>query len=262
MLNYERAKADDGRFLLRIEDIDFVRCKPECETAIYEDLAWLGLDWETPVRRQSDRLHVYDAVLQDFYAKGLVYRCFKTRKDIEEAMSAPHALPQAFTGGPLPEAEETAFMEQGAPYAWRLSMRAARAAFGAEAFDALTYTEEMPDGSRHVRHANTLRHGDVILARKDIRTSYHLSCVIDDGDQGITLVIRGDELADVAGLHTFLFRMLGHDVPVFRHHPLVNDENGRRLAKRDQSIALRTLRAGGATPGDIRARLKRLTETP
>ncbi len=250
ILNYDRAKKSHGRFLLRIEDIDHGRCKPECETAIYEDLAWLGLDWETPVRRQSERLHIYESKLKEMADQGLVYRCFKTRKDIEEAMSAPHAAGEAFRGQPLPPSQEQDLIAQGAQFAWRLSMDAL-----APAIKDITYIEEMDDGALVERPANANMHGDVVLGRKDIGTSYHLACVMDDADQGVILVIRGAELADFAGLHAILFRLFGHEAPVFHHHRFITNENGERLAKRDQSITLRTMRQQGLTPDDIRARL-------
>lgn len=249
LLNYDRAVQSDGRFLLRIEDIDFGRCKPECEAAIYEDLKWLGLTWEEPVRRQSDRMDIYENALKDLQSRGLVYRCFKTRKDIEEAMSAPHALGTAYTGAPDPlEAEKLA---RDLPYAWRLSMAAAIKQTG-----PVTWREEMDDGSITGHNADPATVGDVVLARKDIGTSYHLACVTDDADQGVTLVIRGHELRDIAGLHAILFTLFGKPSPVFRHHKHILDDSGNRLAKRDASMSLRHMRANGVTPADIHARLQ------
>jgi glutamyl-Q tRNA(Asp) synthetase len=232
ILNYERAKKTSGRFVLRIEDIDATRCKPEFETAIYEDLAWLGLDWEQPVRRQSDRLHIYEAELAQLHEQGLVYRCFKTRKDLHEIMNAPHVYGTPFHGSPDPD--EARKLAADLPYAWRLNM---------------------PQAIERTGETKAARHGDVVLGRKDIGTSYHLSCVMDDADQGITHIIRGQDLADIADLHVLLFRLLGHTPPVIEHHKLLTDETGKRFAKRDQSVTLRALREQGLTPKDIRKRL-------
>jgi len=230
ILNYERG----DRFILRIEDIDPIRCKAECEATIYGDLKWLGIEWEKPVRRQSERLDVYAAKLNELYERGLIYRCFKTRKDIEEILHAPHAANPVYVGAPLPRDEEQHLIEQGLPFSWRLSM------FEAE---------------RIIGMHPAARHGDVVLGRKETPTSYHLSCVIDDADQGITHVIRGQDLADIADLHDLLFRLLGHIPPSIEHHKLITDDTGKRLAKRDQSITLQTLRGQGLTPDDIRARI-------
>jgi len=221
------------RFILRIEDIDPTRCKPEFEAAIYEDLAWLGLTWEEPVLRQSDHLARYEAQLMEMHAQGLVYRCFKTRKDIEAALHAPHTAEAIYTGAPLPVDEERHLMEQGLPFAWRLSMAAALDIVGPHKGE---------------------RHGDVVLGRKETPTSYHLSCVMDDAAQGITHVIRGEDLREIADLHDLLFRLLGHTPPVIEHHALMTDETGKRFAKRDQSVTLRALRAQGLTQADIRLR--------
>lgn len=248
-LNFERG----DRFLLRIEDIDFIRRKPECEQAIYEDLAWLGLNWEPPVRRQSDRLPIYEAKLKELHDRNLLYRCFKTRKDIEEAMSAPHVKGDAFVSAPLPADEEQKLLESGLPYAWRLSMNAAKQFFDPQ----LTYREELPNSSLIEHRVNPDLYGDVALGRKDIGTSYHLACVMDDADQDVTHVIRGQELAEFAGLHAILFHVLntGKPVPVYHHHKFITGPNGERLAKRDQSITLRALRDQGVTPEELHKRL-------
>jgi glutamyl-Q tRNA(Asp) synthetase len=231
ILNFERG----DKFLLRIEDIDITRCKPEFETAIYEDLTWLGLNWEQPARRQSDRFGIYEAALKHLYERGLVYRCFKTRKTLEDTMNAPHApLDYVFRGAPLAVDEEQALLDQGALFAWRLSM------------DAVA----KETGDHTLAH-----HGDIVLGRKDIGTSYHLSCVMDDADQGVTNIIRGEDLAHIADLHRMLFRLLGHTPPMIEHHKLITDDTGKRFAKRDQSVTLRALRENGMTPAGIRARL-------
>lgn len=251
-LNFDTARQADGRFILRIEDIDATRCKPEFEAAIFEDLSWLDLSWEQPVRRQSERLAIYEATLKQWHERGLVYRCFKTRKDIEEAMSAPHASAGSFRGGALPKHEERKRMDAGQPWAWRLSVETA---MGTVAPEALQYLETDGTGTCGQRIADPVRHGDVVLGRKDIGTSYHLSCVMDDADQGVTQVIRGQDLADIVDIHVLLFALLGKKPPVFRHHALVTDETGKRFAKRDQSVTLRALRAEGVTPAEIRKRI-------
>ncbi len=251
MLNHKTARANNGRFLLRIEDIDPIRCKPECEDAIYEDLRWLGLTWEEPVRRQSDRMAIYEARLAELHDRGLVYRCFKTRKEINDILHAPHErVDTVFTSEALPADEERKLMENGVPFSWRLSMQRAIQAAG-----SFTYLEQIDEKSTVECDPLAQRHGDVILGRKDIHTSYHLSCVMDDADQGVNLVIRGQDLADIADLHALLFKLMGYDIPIFRHHQLIADESGQRFAKRDQSVTLRALRASGLTPADIRAYL-------
>lgn len=242
------------RFILRIEDIDNTRCKPEYEAAIYEDLAWLGLNWATPVRRQSDHLAAYESKLLEWHKMGLVYRCFKTRKDIENAMTAPHARDAAYRGHPLTTDQEEKHLAENKSWAWRLSIKAVENHLG-KAFSNLKFLEEMPDGTIVEKPADSKSHGDVVLGRKDIGTSYHLSCVMDDASQGITHVIRGADLAEFAGLHTLLFALLGHEAPIFYHHKLVTDDQGKRYAKRDRSVTLRALREAGITPADIMSRL-------
>lgn len=241
-----------GKFLLRIEDIDKTRCKPEFIDAIFEDLEWLGLEWQKPVRIQSQRLRLYEETLKKLHERGLVYRCFKTRKEINDILHAPHErVDTVFCSEPLPPSEERKLIEDNVPFSWRLSMQAAIQEVG-----PLTYFEEMDDGNLVECDSFAQRHGDVILGRKEIGTSYHLSCVMDDADQGVSLVYRGQDLADIADLHALLYRLLGHKVPVFHHHQLLADENGQRLAKRDQAITLRAFREKGMTPAIIRARIQ------
>ncbi|MBB4658532.1 tRNA glutamyl-Q(34) synthetase GluQRS [Parvularcula dongshanensis] len=249
ILNHDAARAHGGRFLLRIEDIDRGRCRPEFEEAIYEDLAWLGLSWDAPLLRQSERMAAYRDGLEALRDRGLVYRCFLTRAEVAEAMSAPHGPASAFKGAPLPPAEETARLEANEPFAWRLDMDAAVAAMG-----VLPVTE-IVDGARHTRAADPARHGDVVLARKDVGTSYHLASVTDDIATGVTDVIRGEDLKEAADLHVLLYALFGSAPPTYRHHPLVTDEGGRRLAKRDRSKTLRSLADAGETPLSVRARL-------
>lgn len=245
---YEAARAAGGRFLLRIEDIDQGRVRPEYEAAILEDLDWLGVVWERPVRRQSEHFAEYQGVLEQLAARGLAYRCFRTRKEIAAAIaSAPHgASEDVFRSEALPPSEEAAKLTAGEPFAWRLSLKRARAALGA-AYFALVFEDE----TGPVR-AEPDRLGDVILARKDFPTSYHLASVWDDAQQGVTHVIRGEDLREAAHLHVLLQRLLALPHPVYRHHRLVRGEDGKRLAKRDQAMTLRALRERGMSPAEVR----------
>ena len=256
---FEAARAhrqEGGRFILRIEDIDRTRCRPEYEGAIYEDLAWLGLDWEAPVRRQSDHMSDYDAALRDLSARGLTYRCFRTRREIAEAIeSAPHGAMEAFRGEALPPDEEARRVEAGEPYAWRLSLAAAERALGG--FDALTFQEggEGPAGEHGTIQARPELGGDVVLARKDVGVAYHLAVVTDDALQGVTDVIRGQDLFDAAHVQRLLQALLGLPAPTYRHHRLLAGPDGKRFAKRDHAQTLRELRASGMTPQALRAEL-------
>ena len=260
LVAWRAAKDLGGRFLLRIEDIDRTRCKPEFEEAIYEDLAWLGLDWGTPVRRQSDHFDDYDAALERLKAIGVVYRCFKTRKEIlDEIARAPHLAPDGpegpqYVGAPLSPGEEQSLIDAGEPFAWRLSIAAAKDRLG-ETYDALSFTEET-DGHLNRIRATPEIFGDAIIARKDNGTSYHLASVHDDALQGITHVIRGDDLYHAAHLHTLLQALLESPAPVYRHHRLLTDETGKRFAKRDKSATLKALREAGASRDDVIARLR------
>lgn len=257
---FDAAQAAGGRFLLRIEDIDEGRSRPAFEDAIYEDLAWLGLEWERPPRRQSEHFDEYAAALSRLIEDGLVYRCFRTRKEIiAEIARAPHgrmAGPDgpAYVGAPLPAGQERALLEQGVRYAWRLSMSAAAARLG-ERFGRLSFLIEDNDGEPCEVAAYPHRFGDVVLARKDAGASYHLAATHDDAQQGISHVIRGEDLADAAPLHVLLQALFGWPTPVYRHHRLILDETGKRLAKRDQAMTLRALRQAGETPASLRARL-------
>lgn len=259
LIVYNAAQAVDGRLILRIEDIDKVRCRPEYEAAIYEDLAWLGLEWEIPVRRQSEHFPEYETALATLVDAGVVYRCFKTRKEIaEEIERAPHLSrsgpdgPQ-YSGAPLSATEERSLLAEGAPFSWRLSITAARRRLG-PAFDALVFTEETSHGIERIKATPEI-FGDPIVARKDNGTSYHLASVYDDGLQGVTHVIRGEDLFAAAHLHTLLQALLGLPQPVYRHHALITDESGNRLAKRDKAATLKAMRETGVSPEDIRARL-------
>lgn len=248
---FDAARTAGGCLLLRIEDIDQGRSRAEFEAAIYEDLAWLGLEWETPVRRQSEHMAEYAAALEDLIERKLVYRCFRTRKELAEAIaSAPHGPGEVFRGEALPADEEAAKLEAGDAFAWRLSLKKARAALGPAYFTLVFEDETGP-----VR-ANPERLGDVILARKDFPASYHLASVWDDACAGVAQVIRGEDLREAAHLHVLLQRLLELPQPTYRHHRLVLGEDGKRLAKRDSAATLRALREAGKTPDDVRALLQ------
>jgi glutamyl-Q tRNA(Asp) synthetase len=238
--------AAGGRFLVRIEDIDQTRCRPQFEAAIVEDLAWLGLRWEEPVRRQSDHLADHEAALQRLAASGFVYRCFCTRGDIARAATAPHGPEGPVYPGtcrPLAPADADDRAAAGVPFAWRLDVDRARAAMGPLWF------EEQALG--RVVVAPVL--GDVVLARKDVATSYHLAVVVDDAAQGVDLVTRGEDLLAATHIHRLLQALLGLPVPRWHHHRLIRDETGKRLAKRDDARSLAGLRAAGVSPADARA---------
>lgn len=240
--------ADLGdRFLLRIEDIDQPRCKPEWEAAIYDDLRWLGLRWEEPVLRQSTRQPAYDAALAQLAALGLTYHCTCSRGDIRAALSAPQeGAPVVGPDGPVyPGTCRDRHRPAGAV---RLNMGAAMARLAEVSF------EETGTRPGRYRYGADLAQGvgDVVLARRDIGTSYHLSVVVDDAAQGITLVTRGEDLFEATAIHVVLQRLLGLPTPAYHHHRLIRDDQGRRLAKRDDARALAKYRAEGATPDDIR----------
>lgn len=253
---FDAAQRADGRFLLRIEDIDRTRCRPGFEAAIYEDLAWLGLSWETPVRRQSEHMADYDGALRELAERGLLYRCFRTRREIAEAIeSAPHGALEAFRGAALPPAEEERRIEAGEPYAWRLSLHEAERRLGG--FGRLTFVEEGagPEGEHGLIQARPELGGDVVLGRKDVGVAYHLAVVLDDALQGVTQVIRGHDLFEATHVQRLLQALLGLPTPTYRHHRLLLGPDGKRLAKRDKADTLRELRARGITPAQIREEL-------
>lgn len=252
------AREAGGRFLLRIEDIDPTRCRPEFEAAIFEDLAWLGLDWETPVRRQSEHLADYAAVIDALGARGLLYRCFRTRKDILDAIGdAPHGPAEAVRPGPHAPEDEAHLLAEGRPYAWRLSLDRAREALGGAAWNSLSFIEEGvgPDGETGLIRARPETAGDVVLARKDAGAAYHLAVTHDDALQGVTHVVRGQDLFEATHIQRLIQTLMGWPAPVYRHHRLLTGPDGRRYAKRDQSVTLAELRAGGLTPEALRAEL-------
>lgn len=260
---FETAQRAGGRFLLRIEDIDTIRCQPEFEQAIYDDLEWLGLAWETPVRRQSEHFDEYRAGLERLMAMGVVYRCFKTRKEIlEDIGRAPHHPGEGPEGiiypgpaEPLSADEEAEKIAAGEPYAWRLSMAAAQARLGD--LSRLTFQEigEGPNGESGLCAIQPELIGDAILARKDIGTSYHLAVTLDDAKQDISHVIRGQDLFFATTMHRILQALLDLPVPVYQHHRLLTGDDGERFTKRDRSETLAAMRAAGANAADIRRQL-------
>ena len=253
----ETARAANGRFLLRIEDIDTERSRPAFEAAIFEDLAWLGLEWEQPVRRQSEHHADYAAALERLREAGLVYRCFKTRRErLDDIGRAPHGLGATYVGAPPPADEEARRLEAGEAFAWRLSLAAARAALGG-AWDELSFVEEGsgPAGERGVITADPTAAGDVILARKGLGVAYHLAVVVDDALQGVTCVTRGWDLFEATPVQRLLQTLLGLPAPTYRHHRLVLGPEGRRLAKRDRAETLQALREQGVTAEAVRAGL-------
>ncbi|MEO1310389.1 MAG: tRNA glutamyl-Q(34) synthetase GluQRS [Pseudomonadota bacterium] len=259
---FAAAQEASGRFILRIEDTDLTRCRPEYETGIYHDLSWLGLAWEAPVLRQSERLNIYRRALERLQDFGVLYRCFLSRQELRAAivrdgrgrLDGPDG--PVFFGGSLPEAEAAAKLAAGAPFAWRVSVEACRRLLGAEA-DALTFHEEGagPDGETGEIVADAALLGDAVIGRKDTGVSYHLAAVIDDAAQGVTHVIRGVDVFPSTHLHRLLQRLLDLPTPVYRHHSLVLGRDGRRFAKSDGSVTLQALRAAGWTPDDVRRRV-------
>jgi glutamyl-Q tRNA(Asp) synthetase len=242
-----------GTFLLRIEDIDTPRSKPEWEAQIYDDLHWLGLTWPSPVMRQSDRMPAYRAALDQLAAMDLLYPCRCTRGDLRSALSAPQeGAPMFGPDGPIypGTCRHRTMAEAGPQDAIRLNMARAAALAGP--------TEWLEINGMHVTpHAITAgalvsEIGDIILARRDIGSSYHLAVTVDDADQGVTLVTRGEDLAQATPIHVLLQRLLGLPTPDYHHHRLIRDAAGKRLAKRDDARALSLFRAEGATPQDIR----------
>ncbi|HEY0600169.1 tRNA glutamyl-Q(34) synthetase GluQRS [Brevundimonas sp.] len=253
---WRAARAAGGRFLLRIEDIDPTRCRPEFEAGILEDLRWLGLDWDRPVRRQSEHLAEYAAVVGELQRRGLLYRCFRTRKEILDAIGdAPHGPADAVRPGPHPRAEEDRLLAEGRPYAWRLSLDRARADLGERSWDALAFVEEGagPGGETGRIRARPETAGDVVLARKDAGTAYHLAVTHDDALQGVSHVIRGEDLFEATHIQVLIQALMGWPTPVYRHHRLLTGPDGRRFAKRDNSVTLAQLRADGVAPEALRA---------
>lgn len=261
LLAFDAACKAKGRFLLRIEDIDTTRSRPDYEAAIYEDLAWLGIEWEEPVLRQSERFDAYRAVIDQFRERGLLYPCTCTRKQITAAMSAPQEgaeRPPAYPGTCRGRSFDAPDLR--GDYALRLDMRKALVSLGGAGVVKKLHFKEIGRGPRREKGKIALdmpmlieRHGDIVLARKEIPASYHLSVVLDDAFQQVSHVTRGHDLFDATPIHRVLQALTGRPTPVYRHHDLIRDEDGKRLAKRDDARSLATLRAAGHSPEDIRA---------
>jgi glutamyl-Q tRNA(Asp) synthetase len=261
LAGWRRAREAGGRFLLRIEDIDQGRCRPEFEAAILEDLAWLGLDWYGPVRRQSEHWDDYRSALAVLEGQGLIYPCFCTRREIQAEVAAIQSAPHGSAPrGPADTPDGTPLypgtcrrlsprqradrLAEGRPYALRLDMAEAMRRAG-----PLGWTDELADE----QVARPERQGDVVLARKETPTSYHLAVTVDDEIQGVTVVTRGRDLFEATHVHRLLQALLGYRVPVWRHHALLTDSAGRRLAKRSDAASIRAYRAQGSSAVEIRA---------
>lgn len=260
LLNFDLAREAGGQFLLRIEDIDATRCRPEFEAAIYEDLAWLGLSWETPVRRQSEHLSDFHDAVEKLMDRGLIYPAFESRAEIARLVAEREAVapwPRDPDGAPLYPGAAKSFsvrarrqlIEQGLPYALRLDMAAAAAQA-----PELNWVEhgDGPEGETGIVAARPQAWGDVVLARKETPTSYHLSVAIDDALQGVTDVVRGQDLFWSTSVHRLLQSLLGIPQPAYRHHRLILDGAGQKLSKSTKATSLRELRGQGATPAHIR----------
>ena len=253
LLAFQTSQKENGRFLLRIEDIDRERCKPEFEEAIYEDLEWLGLEWEKPVRRQSDHFDDYREAIETLQGKNLLYPCFcsrkEIRKEIKNSTNAPHGPEGALYPGTCRlltleiQKEKT---ESGIPFALRLDTAKALAVIK----NPLTFKEK-----GNTITADPASMGDVVIARKDVMTSYHFSVVVDDHLQGISHVIRGQDLYHATHIHRLLQELLNFQTPEYAHHGLLGLD-GRRFAKRDRSMTIRSLKEGGTTLEDIMALIK------
>ncbi len=260
LLNFDMAREIGGRLLLRIEDIDAARCRPEYEAAIYEDLAWLGLSWQPPVRRQSEHFDDYRAAVAKLEAVGLVYPSFESRSEIAALVAERERAgpwPRDPDGMPLypgrarkmPAAERERRLRDGEPYALRLAMDAAVARAG-----VLTWTETGagPQAQSGLVAAVPQMWGDVIIARKEVPTSYHLAVAVDDALQGVTEVVRGQDLFFSTSIHRLLQALLGLPEPIYHHHKLIIDAAGQKLSKSNAATSLRELRAAGASPADVR----------
>lgn len=252
---WDLARESDGHFLLRIEDIDHTRCRPENTPQIFEDLTWLGLTWETPVRIQSEHLEDFHAVAKTLTEAGWLYPCFCTRKDIlreiESAGGAPHGSDGPLYPGTcrqLSTDEQNARIVASESHAMRIDLT--------KALEHLNGAPGWNDAIQGTQSGTPELLGDAVIVRKDIGTSYHLAVVHDDALEGITDIVRGVDLFDSTHLHRVLQELLGYSEPTYHHHELITDEEGERLAKRNQSITLKTLREQGLTPAQLRKSFK------
>jgi glutamyl-Q tRNA(Asp) synthetase len=252
---FETARRANGRFLLRIEDIDATRCRREFEAAIFQDLAWLGLQWEEPVLCQSSRFAAYRAAIDQLETMGLVYPCFCTRGEIAaeigRAVEAPHGPEGPHYPGTcrnLGGAERENRIRSGAAYALRLDVQKAAALTGPLSFEE---QGSGPNGEHGIIAVDSLLFGDIVIARKDVPASYHLAVVVDDAHQGVTLVTRGNDLFAASHVQRLLQAVLGLPAPAYAHHRLILAPDGRKFSKRDKAVTLRELRERGATPAQI-----------
>jgi glutamyl-Q tRNA(Asp) synthetase len=247
-LGHQRARESGGRFLLRIEDLDQGRSRPEFVEGIFEDLRWLGLDWEEPLLVQSGRTAAYQDALDRLRARGLVYACFCTRADIAQSLTAPHGDAAASYPGTCRALPDDPERRATTPHCWRLN-----SAVAIELANLPEWTEA--DGNTFSSYASQI--GDAILARKDAPASYHLSCVVDDSTSGVNLVVRGADLRPSTPIQRLLQELLGLPEPRYLHHPLVTHADGRRLAKRDLAPTLAAMRESGVDGQALAARLSR-----
>jgi glutamyl-Q tRNA(Asp) synthetase len=252
LAGWRAARDAGGRFLLRLEDIDQTRCRDEYAAAILDDLAWLGINWDGPVRRQSEHFDDYQRALDRLEAMTVLYPCFCTRREIRDEIAragdAPHAQSDRLYPGTcrgLGSRERAEKQRSGIDYALRLDLARALALTG-----PLDWVEEEEDGP-HRKLADPGPLGDVVLARKDVPTSYHLAVTVDDAIQGVTLVTRGEDLAPATHVHRVLQALLGLPTPRYRHHELLTDATGRRLSKRDRALTIRSMRESGISPKEI-----------
>ena len=249
---WRAARASRGRFLLRLEDIDQTRCRDEYAAAILEDLVWLGLSWDGPLRKQSEHLDDYRRALGRLAEMGVLYPCFCTRREIRDEIARAHGAPHGLSGSPYPGTcrgldprQRADKQHSGIDYALRLDLARALAVTG-----AVEWAEEGEDGPRR-KLADPTPLGDVVLARKDVPTSYHLAVTVDDAIQEVTLVTRGEDLAMATHVHRVLQALLDLPTPRYHHHQLVTDAAGRRLSKRDRALTIRSMRKSGIAPAEI-----------
>lgn len=243
---HARARAEGGQFRLRIEDLDQTRCRPEFVNGIFEDLRWLGIGWDEPVLVQSQRTAAYNAALDELKGRGLAYACFCTRADIAQSLTAPHGDAATSYPGTCRKLPDDPYRRSTTPHCWRLNSAKALELTGLP-----TWREA--DGARFAATASDI--GDAILARKDAPASYHLSCVVDDAESGVTMVVRGSDLRPSTPIQRLLQQLLGLPEPTYLHHPLVTHEDGRRLAKRDLAPTLAALRESGVDGPSLAADL-------
>jgi glutamyl-Q tRNA(Asp) synthetase len=264
LLNQQLALESGGRLLIRIEDIDPERSRPHFEAAMFDDLAWLGLTWEKPPRRQSEHLLEYRSALDDLTRRELAYPCFCSRTEISEACGLHSDWPRDPDGSPhypgtcrhLSPEERRSRVAAGEPFSLRLGMTRAME----NVTEILTYSEYHEGLESIIVAADPTLWGDALIGRRDVSASYHLACVLDDHLQGVTDIVRGDDLEAATSLHRLLQALLDLRTPVYRHHRVVKDEQGRKLSKSRSAVSLQELRAQGATPASLRLRLGRLMD--